>query len=197
MNNTWRMFLTVCAFVSATGFMSCGDSTPTADNTDADAATTDAAHSDHTHAAPTEAAIGEWTGNISTEQMDKVLASYYKMKDGLVATDGAAAKQGGMELLAALEGIESDPILEKVKFNAEHIRDTEDTEHQRGHFEVLSDNLFKIVKVSKGSAPVYQQFCPMAFDNKGAHWLSNEAGIRNPYFGDMMLTCGKVTEEIK
>jgi len=36
----------------------------------------------------------------------------------------------------------------------------------------------------------------MAFDNKGAYWLSNEAAIRNPYFGDEMLECGKVEDSV-
>ena len=30
----------------------------------------------------------------------------------------------------------------------------------------------------------------MAFNNEGAYWLSDAEQIRNPYFGDKMLTCG-------
>jgi membrane fusion protein, copper/silver efflux system len=41
---------------------------------------------------------------------------------------------------------------------------------------------------------VYRQFCPMAFDDKGAFWLSESDEILNPYFGDMMLNCGEVTD---
>ena len=37
---------------------------------------------------------------------------------------------------------------------------------------------------------VYVQHCPMAFDNKGADWLSFDSEIRNPYFGDKMMKCG-------
>jgi Cu(I)/Ag(I) efflux system membrane fusion protein len=40
---------------------------------------------------------------------------------------------------------------------------------------------------------VYKEYCPMAFDNKGAYWLSESEEIRNPYFGKSMLTCGEVT----
>ena len=36
----------------------------------------------------------------------------------------------------------------------------------------------------------------MAFNNRGADWLSNEAQIRNPYFGDKMMKCGSVTGKI-
>lgn len=34
----------------------------------------------------------------------------------------------------------------------------------------------------------------MAFDNKGAFWLSEIEEIRNPYFGEAMLNCGEVHE---
>jgi Cu(I)/Ag(I) efflux system membrane fusion protein len=37
----------------------------------------------------------------------------------------------------------------------------------------------------------------MAFDNKGAYWLSETKEIRNPYFGDKMMTCGEVKKEFK
>ena len=39
---------------------------------------------------------------------------------------------------------------------------------------------------------VYHQFCPMAFNDAGAYWLSGTADIKNPYFGKKMLTCGEV-----
>ena len=39
---------------------------------------------------------------------------------------------------------------------------------------------------------LYHDHCPMAQDNKGAMWLSETKEIRNPYFGDKMMTCGSV-----
>ena len=39
--------------------------------------------------------------------------------------------------------------------------------------------------------------CPMANNGKGADWLSKENEVKNPYYGSMMLGCGKVTETIK
>jgi Cu(I)/Ag(I) efflux system membrane fusion protein len=44
---------------------------------------------------------------------------------------------------------------------------------------------------------LYVQKCPMANSNKGAVWLSTEKEVKNPYYGDTMLTCGSVIEEIK
>lgn len=38
--------------------------------------------------------------------------------------------------------------------------------------------------------------CPMVYPNAGAaDWLQREGGLRNPYFGAMMLTCGEKVKE--
>jgi Cu(I)/Ag(I) efflux system membrane fusion protein len=44
--------------------------------------------------------------------------------------------------------------------------------------------------------PLYRLFCPMAFNNKGAFWLSPGPEILNPYFGTSMLRCGEVKGRI-
>ena len=43
---------------------------------------------------------------------------------------------------------------------------------------------------------VYYQFCPMAFDSKGAYWLSESNSIQNPYFGKKMIDCGETKETL-
>lgn len=43
---------------------------------------------------------------------------------------------------------------------------------------------------------VYLQHCPMADQDKGANWLSSEKEIRNPYFGQSMLTCGSIMDTL-
>ena len=47
------------------------------------------------------------------------------------------------------------------------------------------------------NAGIYRQYCPMAFNDKGAYWLSDETDIKNPYFGKKMLECGEVTDTLK
>jgi len=41
----------------------------------------------------------------------------------------------------------------------------------------------------------YEIFCPMAFGNIGAFWLSKDRDVNNPYFGTSMLKCGEVRYE--
>jgi Cu(I)/Ag(I) efflux system membrane fusion protein len=37
----------------------------------------------------------------------------------------------------------------------------------------------------------------MANNDQGANWLSTYSEIRNPYFGDMMLSCGETHDTIE
>jgi len=63
-------------------------------------------------------------------------------------------------------------------------------EKQREFFVGLTSTTELILSNDLKSGNIYKQTCPMAFDGKGAEWLSNSKEIRNPYFGDQMLTCG-------
>ncbi|MBS3742654.1 MAG: DUF3347 domain-containing protein, partial [Candidatus Cloacimonetes bacterium] len=89
-----------------------------------------------------------------------------------------------------------------LKEKAEKIQKAEKLGEQRKHFIQLSGNMIELVKTfeapetDQGSS-LYVQFCPMANDDKGAFWLSKEGEVKNPYYGDMMLTCGEVREEIE
>jgi Cu(I)/Ag(I) efflux system membrane fusion protein len=47
----------------------------------------------------------------------------------------------------------------------------------------------------ESSDSYYEIFCPMAFNNSGASWLSKVKDVNNPYFGASMLRCGEVKRE--
>lgn len=34
-------------------------------------------------------------------------------------------------------------------------------------------------------------------NDKGAYWINGDKSIRNPYFGEKMMTCGEVKETIQ
>ena len=74
---------------------------------------------------------------------------------------------------------------------------TDDIETQRKAFSEMTAQIEPMLKTALSSGKVYKQFCPMAFNNTGGYWLSNNKEIRNPYFGDKMLKFGKVTETIQ
>lgn len=138
-------------------------------------------------------------------QLSNLLTSYYNIKNALVSSNANTAAVQADEFAKALKAINKkslseaelrafEPLQEKLAFDAAHIAETKDISHQRDHFESFSENFYKLAKAVKLSdKPIYQSYCPM----KKAYWLSNEAAIKNPYYGSQMLTCGKVSDTIK
>ncbi len=57
--------------------------------------------------------------------------------------------------------------------------------------------MYVLIKNTNPEIIIYYQYCPMYNGGKGANWLSKENIIKNPYFGDQMLTCGRTIETIR
>ncbi len=121
------------------------------------------------------------------------LEAYMQLKDALVQTDASAAKSAAMKLSSAFSAEKMETVLIKA---AEVIASSDDVELQRASFKTVTDGLIAALKANEKEDGVFVQYCPMAFDNTGASWLSVSDQIRNPYFGDRMLKCGTVTEEL-
>ena len=135
------------------------------------------------------------SANTNQESQD-ILSAYLKVKDALVRTASKTAKSEAKNLVTAI-GNTDDELAMKIKASARDIEASEDIGEQRKHFNDLSENMYVFVKgLSITDKPVYRQFCPMAFNNTGAYWLAAEKEINNPYFGDKMLHCGSVKEEL-
>jgi hypothetical protein len=131
------------------------------------------------------------TPGETNEALKAVLTGYFEVKDALVSDDAAKAKEAAASL-AGTTGDYADELNESL--NA--IASTDDIEEQRTAFETLSINLYDAAKEGGAGMTIYKQYCPMAFDDKGAFWLSDDKKILNPYFGASMLRCGSVKEEI-
>lgn len=134
--------------------------------------------------------------NISSEAADQVINAYLEIKEALVNTNFEEAQTiaANVDEKINAEGSEG---MQKIQEDINHIATTSSVEHQREHFKNLSKHVYALVKSTKAADQnLYKQYCPMAFDNTGAYWLSSSEEIRNPYFGDKMLKCGKVQETI-
>ena len=134
-----------------------------------------------------------------------ILTTYYGVKDALAADDANAASAKAGDLLKAIDNVDMSKLTEKdhktfmglkdkLAFDARHISEKKEIAHQREHFANLSTNMMSLAKAVKLSQEtIYQEYCPM----KKASWLSNDPAIRNPYYGNTMLTCGKVQTTLK
>lgn len=127
---------------------------------------------------------------------EQIISAYLKMKDALVNTDSEKAAFAAEELLFNFENNNSE-FLQKLFKEVRLISETKEVEQQRIYFEGLSNNIYTLAKNSDTEMNLYQQYCPMAFDNTGAYWMSDNEKVYNPYFGDKMLRCGKVTETVE
>ncbi|WP_310559100.1 DUF3347 domain-containing protein [Flavobacterium sp.] len=159
-------------------------------------------HANHDHS------VMQTNEEPKTNQLNAVYENYFSLKEALVKTDGTTASAAAKELVASINAIKMGElkmdvhivwmkVVENLKKDATAISESTDTKKQRGSFNTLSNSIYELIKVSKSDKVVYYQFCPMANDGQGANWLSKENNIKNPYFGSMMLSCGKVVETIK
>ena len=135
------------------------------------------------------------TANIQQENADRIILAYLNIKDALVSSDAEAASFAAEELLFDLDKNENK-VIDKLFKEVKLIAKSEDVEQQRIYFDGLSSNIYALVKNTETEITFYHQYCPMAFDDRGAFWLSDEEKVYNPYFGDKMLRCGKVKEVI-
>ena len=123
-----------------------------------------------------------------------VYEHYLHLKNALVEGNSKEAQSGAAALQTAL----SDAGNSRGADQAGKIASASDLSAQRTELEALTAEVESVLKASKMTAGVvYKQYCPMANDNKGGYWLSSDSEIKNPYFGDEMLTCGETKEEIK
>lgn len=142
------------------------------------------------------------------EQLAAVFSVYIELNEALVSGDSKKAQEVAVKAKDALAGVDMKLLtgaahndwmnyLSSMENALKEIQSAEDLEAQRKSFSTLSDNLYKSVKAfGMGDRQAYYAYCPMAFNDEGAYWLSDNEKIRNPYFGEKMLTCGQVKEKL-
>lgn len=143
------------------------------------------------------------------KQLSEVFDQYIKLKEAFVESEvelvkkettalSQAVAKVDMKLLTGAAHNDWMTFLSPIQKSLNEIQASMDLEEQRRSFSTLSDNLYKSIRAfGLGGKEAYYEYCPMAFNNEGAYWLSDQEKIRNPYFGDKMLTCGMVKEKLK
>jgi hypothetical protein len=149
------------------------------------------------------------TETKSNSQLKDLTTAYLQLKNGLVNDNGNDAASGGKAFNEALAKVDKssmsaeqkksfEDVADDAKEMAEHIGENAGKiEHQREHFDMLSKDMYDLVKTFGAGQTLYQDLCPMYNNNKGATWLSETKEIKNPYMGKKQPTCGSVKEELK
>lgn len=139
-----------------------------------------------------------------SDYVTDIITSYLNLKNRLVKDDSKGAADNGKLLLASFNRLDTKTlnanekkeyldIADDAKEHAEHIgANAGKLEHQREHFVLLSKDVNDLIKMFGSKRQLYQDYCPMADEGKGAIWISETKEIKNPYQGSKMPTCGSV-----
>jgi hypothetical protein len=192
-----KTFIIMC--IAAISFTACNNDNNSAKQSDAktmDSTTTQTQTATNPETKPTASA-------------NAILPAYLQIKNGLANDNGKEAAAGGTAFMEAIGKMDKssmtdaqkkvyEDMADDAKEMAEHIStNAGKIEHQREHFDMLSNDVYDLVKAFGAGQPLYKDFCPMYNNKKGAIWLSEMKEIKNPYLGKKMRDCGSVKEELK
>lgn len=142
-------------------------------------------------------------------QLTAFYKAYIKMNEAFIESDAPKVSAEAKNTMQALSNVEMELLkgdthldwmdqLNVLKPTLETIGNGNDLEKQRLEYATFNQAFYKSLKMfGLDNETAYYQFCPMANNDQGAFWLSETKEIRNPYFGDMMLSCGETRDTIK
>lgn len=138
-----------------------------------------------------------------------IVDGYLQLSDALAQDNDKNAAEAGKNIVEAMNGLDKSSFTPEqtevyneievdAKEHAEHISENVgNLKHQREHFDMLSNDVYDLVKTFGAGQTLYQANCPMYNNNKGANWLTASKDINNPYMGSEMKNCGTIKEELK
>ncbi|MFA5820030.1 MAG: DUF3347 domain-containing protein [Bacteroidales bacterium] len=145
----------------------------------------------------------------NTVSIKEIVSTYLQLKNALTKDNSTDAATAGTTLEAAFKNFDKtaltaaqkktfEDVEDDAREHAEHIgKNGGNIIHQREHFEILSKDMYDLVKTFGGGQVLFKVFCPMYNNGKGAFWLSETKEIKNPYMGKAMPTCGTIQEELR
>ncbi len=136
-----------------------------------------------------------------------ILEAYLQLQSALAADDFDAAQAAAGQAAEALGDLDGEALPATIRGTwtdrqgplreaLQAIASAEAIEPARAKFSDVSEHLAVLARQIGGERTLYLMRCPMAFNNAGARWLQFDATVANPYFGEAMLRCGSVVEEI-
>ncbi|MFL5744337.1 MAG: DUF3347 domain-containing protein [Niastella sp.] len=146
------------------------------------------------------------------QSFTQLINAYIDLKDALVASDAAKATAAAQTLRTAADSLKVNEIkgdstgviketaltyTSTITGSAQALVAEKDIEGKRKEFGNIADAMWTLTRTVRYSGKkLYWEYCPMAFNNQGAYWISYERDIKNPYFGSKMMTCGSVEDSI-
>ncbi len=143
------------------------------------------------------------------KQLTTFYKAYLKMNEAFIESDAIKVSAEAKNTNKALAAIKMELLkgdthmawmdqLNILKPSLQKIGNSTIIDEQRLEYAAFNLAFYKSLKMfGLDNDTTYYQYCPMANSDQGAYWFSAEKEIRNPYFGDMMLSCGETRETLK
>lgn len=119
--------------------------------------------------------------------VDKIFQNYTQLHLALYKDDAPAASRAAANMVESLS--HKWPELKSI---AKRMADADEIGGLRIAFSEFTMEFGKLLETSVKEGKLYKQYCPMAFEDKGAYWYSDSPEIKNPYMGQKMPDCGSV-----
>jgi hypothetical protein len=152
------------------------------------------------------------------QAFDRLMNSYFALKDALVDWDTLKADQAAQSIAAKADSLPvktlkadsaivltAESLAASIDAEAKGLTGETGIDGRRRSFNMLTDELYNLIRtVQYDGFRIYHIRCPMAFgDSLEGYWLSNTAVVINPYlgrkhptYGAKMLGCGEVTDSL-
>ena len=154
----------------------------------------------------------EGNSDAFNQSFTNLINAYIDLKDALVASDAAKATAAAQTLRTASDSLKVNEIkgdstrvikqtalsyTSTITGSAQALVAEKDIERKRNIFGNIAESMWTLTRtVRYGGKKLFWEYCPMAFNNQGAYWISYERDIKNPYFGSKMMNCGSVEDSI-
>jgi len=141
-------------------------------------------------------------------QLTSLTETYLTLKNALVKSAEQKSIEAAQAMELSLRQIDETLLneqhqnhwkaeKEKLWGSLQKLTTAENLENQRQQFQMVSQALIAMLQnFGSSKQPYYVQHCPMANNQNGAHWLSDQELIENPYYGAAMLRCGSVVDTL-
>jgi hypothetical protein len=144
------------------------------------------------------------------QSFGQLMTFYYSLKDNFIIEQDSAITKAARGLVVAADSLKitelkGDSMIISTAWSyamgisaeTKGLMGEKTLEGKRKSFQIISDQLYDLIRtVRYDRSVIYHDYCPMAFKDQGANWLSNTSDIRNPYIPKQMINCGEVKDSI-
>ena len=140
-----------------------------------------------------------------------ILNAYFDLNNGFIAEKDSGIAQSARALMIAADSLKLNELkadsnlINTAKSYSEGISaelkgllgETEMLAKRRS-FQMISDQLYDLVRtVQYDQKMLFHFYCPTAFDDQGAYWISDKSNILNPYLPKKIPVCRDIRDTIQ